>query len=523
MLALVLVMLPAPVLAQTAEPAQGEVPTLTLENALRVALTRNYQLNTAELDVESAEAQIREAWAQPYPQVDLTSSYTRNVVTANPFAGSDISSFFGGGGQADWVAFNERARTDDDPSTNPIPFDEFRERQQEAVDAAGIDFGGGGNPFGVDNIFRAGISVEQTLFNGSAFAAISGAQQLRELNLRAVDRRQQVLIRDVRQAFYQALLAQQRVQVARQSVERTQETLREVIRKVARGTVAKYQQLSAEVELANLRTQLVEAQNQAGLAADELKFVLGLPVDQPITLAGSLDAERRGRYLTVSAEEAMAAALENRPDLERARLAVELREIDKNITQAQYLPRLSAFANFNYSGRVPDDRTRILTDPTDPFFYETNTLDFFADEYWNPSVSVGLQLTWNLFDGFQRAAQVEQREVAVRQAEIAYQRLRQQVQLQVQSALRSLEAARERIQAQTRNVERAETNYRFTNQRVEAGVSTQLELREASEQLDTARLNYLQAVYDFKAARAAFETAIGRPLAGPDAIEFTGR
>ncbi|PSQ79989.1 MAG: hypothetical protein BRD46_05245, partial [Bacteroidetes bacterium QS_8_68_15] len=75
----------------------GPVPTLTLAQAVRVALSENYELERTRLNVENAEAQIRQAWSQVFPSVNLSSVYTRNVVQANPFAGSIGGGLFGGG------------------------------------------------------------------------------------------------------------------------------------------------------------------------------------------------------------------------------------------------------------------------------------------------------------------------------------------------------------------------------------------------------------------------------------------
>ena len=498
--------------------------TLTLDRAVRIALGESFELKRTRLDVRNADAQVREAWGQVMPQVDASAGYTRNVVTANPFAGSDVTGLFAGGGATDWVAFNERARTDDDPTTNPITFQEFQERQQDAREAAGISLGGGGNPFGVDNEFRSGITITQTLFNGSAFAAISGAQQLKDVNQRAVDRQTQVLADNVRSAFYNALFAQERVNVLNQRITRTDETLQEVTQQVRQGVTPKFQRLSAEVELSNLETEVVQAQNTADQAIDQLKVAMGLTTERPIQLEGSLRSADPTMFVDVSTQRAVETAMNRRPDIEQARLAIDLREVEKNTVRAEYLPRLSATANFNYTGRVPDNRQLTLSDPNDPFAFSTQDRGFFSDDFWNPSVNVGLQLTWNLFNGFQTTARMEQREVAIRRAEINHQQTQQTVEVEVRRALRDLQTARQRILSQEKNVERAETNYEFAAQRVREGVSSQLELREASDQLDQSRLNYLQALRDYLIAQSAFETAVGLPITeSPDNLNLTSR
>ena len=524
---------PAPAWGQQADPtssvpsASGSASTqepleLTLRTAVRTALEQNHDLKAAQLDVRDADAQVREAWGNLYPSLDLTGSYTRNVVTANPFAGSDAANLIGGGGETEWLAFNERRRLDGNSGTGPISYPAFQQRQQDSLAAAGISLGGGGgNPFGVDNQFQSGLQLTQTLYSKQAFASVRGSKQFKDVSRLARNRQVQVTTNEVVTAFYQALLAEERAQVRQERVQRAQQTLQEVSLQVRRGVTPKAQRLGAEVELANARTQSIEARNAADLARDDLKRVMGISPNRPITLNGELnqkpdDGLQAISLETVSLSNAVDQAIENRPDLQRARLNVELRTIQKDASTAEFYPRVEAVANLNYSGRVPDDRSRIITtdpdDPTNPFYYDTQSRGFFSDDFWNPSLSVGLQLSWNLFNGFQSSARLQQAEIQRRRAQVQLDQLRQAVKVEVRRAVRDLETARERIEAQEANVRRAELNYDHVSQRVNEGVARPIELREASDQLDQSRINYLQAVYDYLVARSNLETALGQPL-----------
>ena len=498
----------------TATSGSADPLVLTLDEAVRTALKKNLDLRAAQLDVEEADARVQEAWGNLYPSLDLSGSYTRNVVTANPFAGSDATSLLGGGGQTEWLAFNERRRLND---RSPITFREFQQRQQDSLAAAGISLGSGGNPFGVDNEFRGGLQLTQTLYSKQAFASVKGSQQFKDVSRYARDRQVQMVTNEVMTSFYQALLAQERVRVLRERVERAEETLQEVSTRVERGVIPKAQRLGANVELSNARTQRIEARNTADFARDQLKRTIGLSPEQPIQLRGSLEEQREDglqqvSLQTISMSKAVDQALKNRPDLERARLNVELREIQTESSRAAFYPRVEAVANFSYSGRVPDDRSRVVQDPTNPFSFSEEQRGFFSDDFWNPSFSVGLQVSWNLFSGFQRSARVEQAEIARRRAGTQRDRLRRAVTLEVRKAIRDLENARERIESQKANVRRASLNYDHVSQRVGEGAASQLELREASDQLDQSRLNYLQAVHDYLVARTDLETALGQPL-----------
>ena len=515
--------------APTPAPASDAPLVLTLERAVDIALRNNSSVQTARLDMREADAQVREAWGQVLPSLDLTSSYTRNVVQANPFAGSDISSFLGGGTQGEWVAFNERARLDGDPTTDPISFDAFAQRQRDSLRAAGVSLGGGGNPFGIDNEFRTGLQLTQTLYSGQAFSAIQGAAQFKSVRRLARNRQVQEVAGEVFAAFYRALLAQEQARVVKQRVARSEETLQEISTRVAQGVTPKFQRLSAEVELSNAETELIQAQNQAASAVDNLALTLGLSGDAQVRLDGALDASSLDLYQEISTTRAVETAIQNRADLEQARLRIELEDIQRQTTRAQYFPRVEAVANFAYTGRVPDDRTQVLTtdpdDPTNPFFFDERTPGFFDTSFWDPSLSVGLRVSWNLFNGFQTSAQMQQREIAIQRAEVQRDQLRRQVETEVRQAIRTLNAARQRIESQQQTVNRAELNYEHTSTRVAQGVSSPLELREASDQLDQSRLNYLQAVYDYLVARSDLETALGVPLstAAGDDLQMTRR
>ncbi|NNF56895.1 MAG: TolC family protein, partial [Rhodothermaceae bacterium] len=496
--ALLLALLAGSAHAQNAQPV-----ALTLDEALQIALERNYAIRTSALNVETANSQIREAWGQLFPRVDLTSSYTRNVVSANPFAGSDAGGLFGSLGFLDWLAFNEEARTDEDAETEPLSLDEFRRRQAEGQANAGITANASDNPFSVPNQVVNQVSVSQTLYSGSAFAAVRGAQSLREINEAALDLQEDQVIHQTRQLFYGALLAQQQVNVITASVERTRATYEEANLLVAQGVQPKLTRLQAEVQLANTETQLIQARTAAEAARDQFLFLLGLPVDRPIQLRGELDVPDSDTYRSVGLIDAIGVALDERPDVEQARLAVELQQVQRSITRAAYFPEVSAFANLSLNASLPDNRTVVTQ--TGPFDFESSTNSFFSGDYWQPSVAVGVRLNWNLFDGFQTTRRVQQNTIAIQQAEIQLEQAQEAVKLEVAQALRELESARQRVNAQERTVTVAQTAYDFAFERLRTGVGAQLDVRQASDNLDQSSLLYLQAIHDYLVARSNVE------------------
>ncbi|TDI71274.1 MAG: TolC family protein [Bacteroidetes bacterium] len=498
-----------PVASAQATNSADEI-VLTLDEAIEIALVKNNSLQNLRLDLENASSLIKEGWSELYPQIDVSSSFTRNVRSPDPFAGSQASGFFQTLGFIDWLTFNEQARTDSDPASSPISLPEFFRRQGDGLAEAGIVLELGDNPFSVPTVYRSGLSVTQKLFDGRVIYGAAGAQKwLPPFYENGVYRQEQLLITSVKNTFFQSLLAQEQVAVLKLSVDRADRTRKEMARQVSAGTAPKFQRLSAEVELANLETEYVQASNASASSLDDLKLLIGIPVEQSMMLRGSLEAALSADEGFGSIDEPAQIALRDRPDLKQALINIELERIQLKVTRSEFLPDLSAFLNLNYVGSIPDNRTVVGTEPGDPFKFSSTTNGYFDSIYWNWDMNMGFRLEWNLFNGSASKQRVQQRKIAVQKATLDHEYLSRSVRLEVDRAIRDVSDARIRLRTQEKNVDRASLNYSFIETRLREGVANPLELREASDQLDQSRLNFLQAVHDVLVARAMFETAIG--------------
>lgn len=499
-----------------AQETDSEI-VLTLDEAVQIALIQNLALENARLDIENGRAQVGEGWSELFPQFDVNANYTRNIRQANPFAGSQAGGLFESLGFLNWLAFNEQARTDGNAGTDPISAEEFFFRQAQGLTAAGVTFEDSDNPFAVPSVYLAGLTINQKLLDGRVIMGAYGASKwLRPFNEEGFRRQEQLVVRDVKNAWYAALLAESQVSVSESSVERSRNTLQEVSRQVSQGVAPKFQRLSAEVEVSNLETALVQARITLEAAKDNLKLLLGMAPTNSISLRGTLEAAMRSDYLVDSADDSAVAALSRRPDLKQAQIGIELEVIQLKVVKSEYIPTISAFANFNVLGNIPDNRFTYSSVGGDPFQFTSSELGYFDDSYWDRSTSVGFSLSWNLFNGFATHRRIQQRKIAIQQAENDVEFLTRSIRVEIDQSLRNLRAAHSRMQTQERNLENARLNFEYAETRLREGVATPLEVREASDQLDLTQLNFLQAVHDVLVAQSTYEAAIGRSVR-PDA------
>ncbi|MEM7675114.1 MAG: TolC family protein [Myxococcota bacterium] len=493
-------------------PASGPI-VLQIEEAVELALTYSFALRQARLDAEDIDAQVSQSWSDVWPRVDGTASYTRNLTAPNPFAGTGAGGAFNTFDSLGWLVYNEQQRTI--PDGQPLSLQDYIQRQNDALANAGIITDPDANPFLVENQVNLSLVVRQVLYDGAVFAGVRGSKVAKDIALVGIDVESLNTVRQVSSTFYGALLSARQTEILEKSVARTQSTVDETKKRVQQGVVPRFELLTAEVELANLQTRLARAKNAAARAIDDLRLAIGLPPGPPLKPKGELTLEN-AELTAPSSEEAVIAAFENRPDFKQATLNVEAGELQEDATFGKFLPKLSAIANLGYLGSIPDNRSFAVSanNIDDPFELRREESGVFSDAFWFSSISVGLTLEWNIFEGFATWNQLKRDRVATRKSRVQLEQARTTIQVEVEQSLRELNTAQQQIETQERNRERAELNYGHAQVRVREGVSNQFELRQASEQLDESRFNYLQAVHDYLVARIGYLVAIGTPPVG---------
>jgi outer membrane protein TolC len=124
--------------------------------------------------------------------------------------------------------------------------------------------------------------------------------------------------------------------------------------------------------------------------------------------------------------------------------------------------------------------------------------------------SFGVSLGINLFNGLRTNANIQQAKARVISAEADVEQAKRQVMLDVKQAILEIEKAKENIQVTQENVVAAEEDYRLASERYRIGAGTLLEQLTAQNSLTKARVNQIQAVYDYKYAITVLELAVGK-------------
>lgn len=419
---------------------RAEPLRLSLDDAVKMALSQNRSVQQAQEKVAAARGKYLESRSGVLPKLDFTASYTR----LNPSPGEALPL---------------------------IPI------------GHGIVFGGSVLPVGSADNYDFKVSLSQSVFSwGKAQNGYHTADaQLKATREDSANTRQEI-IAEVTKAYYGVLAAKEFIRVAEEALSTAQEQQQDVQKRLDAGTVSEFDLLRTQVQVANTRPQVEKAHDGYEMALLALKNLLGVPLDSPLELTGSLIYEP----MSVDVKSATETAIANRPDLKSLADQKRAMEYTLAVARAELRPNLSLAATYEYKN--PDADLAVK---------------------WGTSASASIILTTPLFDGFATSGKVAQAASGVRQVEIARKQAQEGVSLEVSSAVLALNLAQANILSQKDNVDLAKESLRIGRVRYESGLITNLEVLDAELAVTQAETNYLQALYDYQTAKVNLEKAMG--------------
>jgi len=479
LLVLLLVGCTAPPLAsaqQGSDAASDAAPTV-LDDLIDEALRRNLDLEQQSLQLRRSEVARTEARGGFLPQLDVQARYTRAA------GGRTIDFPVGDLLNPVYQTLNDLAPGD--PSFPTVENQEIlflREREQDTR-----------------------LQLRQPLFAPNALYAYRAQTHEVEAEQAATTATRREIVRDVQVAYFRYRAAARRVEIIAAALRRVTENRRASERLVSADRATPDIGFRAEAEVLAVRQQLEEAEAGRRQARSALNLLLDRPLDSEIP-ASRVDSETLvDRRTTTVANAAALQAPEMRPALQTLQAAAqsdrpELRQLaarreavadQRRLAQTRYLPTVSLAveSGIQGTGYGLDDDSRFTL------------------------ASVVLQ--WNLFNGFQDRARVEDARLATRQIEVQREATRRQIDLQVQQALDDVRVAQRSLQTAEARLRAARSSFRLTERRYDVGRANLVTFTDAQSTFTEAELNLSITRFTLLTRLADLEYATGRPFAGP--------
>lgn len=198
--------------------------TLTLEQALDIALADNPTIHVTEQDIELKKVSRKEAWQNLLPTVDLNGSMTYTIK------------------------------------------------------AATMNLGGNKFKMGKDgtSTWNGALAVNVPVYAPAVYRTMNMTKTDIELAVEKSRASRIDLVNQVTKAYYQLMLAQDSYDVLQRSYEYSEKNFNVVNAKFQQGSVSEYDKISAEVQMRNIKPSVVSARNGITLAKLQLKVLLGI-------------------------------------------------------------------------------------------------------------------------------------------------------------------------------------------------------------------------------------------------------
>jgi len=283
----------------------------------------------------------------------------------------------------------------------------------------------------------------------------------------------------VHQIYYRILIVQSHREAAQARIQASEDLQKERVQQVKYGSTLEEEATESRAQSLEARQDLLTTELQLSDLNMQLDDAMGLP----LTTALVLDASVRQAGDSCKREECLRVALESHPEIVEARADIEKASAAVRLAKRQYLPDVEAFARYSYQDNVP----------------------FLARNFG----TFGVHFGYDLFDGGRRSAAIGEHKAQLAQAEENLARIKEEVELRVQTAYNKLERTRQMIKVSEELLALRMESRRIFVQQIKEGTALQSQVDSATAHELDARTLLLQSQLDYIQAEDEMTEAMG--------------
>lgn len=332
---------------------------------------------------------------------------------------------------------------------------------------------------------QATITARQPLFRWDAWQAykqVKTSVQLSEINLKL---QQQQHILQVAESYFNVLRQQVLTQAYVQEEQALSAQLKMMNAKLKEGLLARSDVSEASAQYQNAYANRIASHVQLLLAQEQLAQLIGPYQDNLAVLATDFKFQapipQNLQAWTDLAQSQNLAVLQ-------ARLDQRYREDAKRVEQAAYYPQLEAVATYGYLKQSPDTMM-------------SSNGDF--DQ-------VGVEMTWNVFNGGQTSKRIRQSTVKVAQGNAQLEAAQRQANTDVKQAFLQVETDQVKLNARQAAMQSSELVSKASQAQYQEGLKTIVDVLLAQRNAFSAKTDYLNAQYDYVLHVLQLHAAIGQ-------------
>ncbi len=458
---------------EEAEAAETPV-TITLEQALEIALSENVSVKVADMEIQRTGYAKKGAYAALYPQIDASGAYQRTIKKQVMYMDFDMSSLGGmlggGAGEGGETEIPEGSGTGSDSSSDKGSSN------------------GGGMEVGRWNTYSAGVTAAMPLVNAQLWKSLKISGLDVELAVEKARSSRLETVTQVKNAYFAILMAKEAFNVYKDVYENAVRNYEEAQKKFDAEKISEMELLRAKTSVANAIPNVYNAESSIILALWQLKAVLGVDLDMNLDVAGKLEDHAQQMFYDVHQHDSV--SLDRNTTMKQ--LAIQSEMLAETIKLQKYanIPSLALAFNFSMNAM---------------------TNDFNFSEYrWTPYSYVGLSLNIPIFAGGKRYNQIRQAKNQYQQVQLQTENTERQLKIAIRQSLTTMETNMKSYYSAQDAVEMAAKGYSIAEKAYQVGRSTLIELNDAQLALTQAQLAQSQAIYNFVIAKSQLEQTLGQ-------------
>lgn len=318
-----------------------------------------------------------------------------------------------------------------------------------------------------DDATRFDVKVTQPLYTGGREWATRRQAKLNiERSREELDARREDVMRLTARAYLGALKAEKDIEIKKAALARANERLKVASARLKVGDVTRSAVLRAEAEAAGAEAGLIRSESELVDANDLLKRVIGLTDEIKL-----VEPKLRSDTLPVGAT--LKTAYERRKDYRQK--VLEEKAAGEGITYAKgnFKPQLKLEGLYSWKEQNPQTT-------------------FFQQD----SMSASVVLTYPIFEGGLRVAELSEARSRFREAELKRLSLKRDIEYEVRSAFNSKNATEALINSYQKQLAFAVEDYNMVFEQYKHGVATTVDVLDADAILVSAQRSLMNAKYD---------------------------
>ena len=454
-----------------------DTTVLTLDDAIKIALSENASVQVADKEIERAEYAKKGTYASLFPQITASGTFQRTIKKQVMYmdgmsGGSMFASIF-----EPIITALEQNGIHVDMST----LTGGGSQESSSSSSSGISVGRW-------NTFNGGIAASMPLVNAQLWESLKVSGQSVELAVEQARSSRLDAVTQVKQAFFNVLLAKEAFNVYKDVYENAMENLAQVQRKFDVQKVSELELTRAKTNVASAIPNVYNAENSIILALWQLKAVMGVDLDMEVDVAGKLEDYAQHMFYDIHQNDDVNLDL----NTTMRQLAIQAEQLASTVKMQKYafLPTLSV--SFSYSMNAMTNNFK------------------FSEFQWTPYSYVGLSLSIPIFTGGKRIYDLKSSKLQSESLDIKRAETERQLKIAIRSYLNTMETNMKSYSSSQEAVELAQKAYSVSQRSYNVGKSTLTDLHDAELALTQARLASSQAIFNFVNAKASLEQVLGK-------------